>query len=67
MDPKRILVVDDHADSRTPIVRVLRQKGYEVAEASTKAEALKLCKENSFDLLLGDIQLPDGGTALSVD
>lgn len=38
----------------------LRHAGYDVVVAGTKAEALRLCKEKSFDLLLGDIGLPDG-------
>ncbi len=57
---KRILVIEDHDDSRRVTATILRRSGYVVSGAATKAEALKLCDENQFDILLSDIDLPDG-------
>jgi CheY-like chemotaxis protein len=57
---KRILLVEDHADIREVTGIVLRNAGYDVTTAATKAEALALCGEHFFDLLIGDIGLPDG-------
>jgi CheY-like chemotaxis protein len=57
---KRILLVEDHPDVCEVTALVLRGAGYDVTVATTKAEALALCKEHSFCLLIGDIGLPDG-------
>jgi CheY-like chemotaxis protein len=57
---KRILLVEDHADTRAMMAISLRKKGYEVDTAKSIAEALELCEHEDFDLLLGDILLPDG-------
>jgi CheY-like chemotaxis protein len=57
---KRILLVEDHADTLVMTAMVLRRHGLDVSTASTKAEAVELCKHEQFDLLIGDLQLPDG-------
>ena len=54
----RILVVDDHSYSRYAASRALRAAGYEVSEAATGAEALRLARLQP-DLILLDIRLPD--------
>jgi len=55
----RVLAVDDEADSRTLLRRVLKDFGADVAVASTAAEALELLKARPFDVLLSDIGMPD--------
>src|SRR2546421_4563047 len=57
---KNILVIEDHADSATVFARVLRIYGAAVTVAHSVAEAQQACEEGSFDLLLCDIELPDG-------
>jgi CheY-like chemotaxis protein len=57
---KRILVVEDHPDSRRVTALILGRAGYEVVSAASKADALKLCETQSFSVLVGDIGLPDG-------
>ena len=57
---RRILVVDDHADSREMLVRVLTRAGYAVEAAGTAAEARRICKGGMVNLLVADITLPDG-------
>ncbi|MFO0581372.1 MAG: response regulator [Anaeromyxobacter sp.] len=56
----RILVVDDDPAIRAICAEVLRSQGYEVLEAGTKGEARRLVVESSPQLLLVDVQLPDG-------
>jgi len=56
----RILVVDDHDDTRRVISNLLTVKGYEVFSAMNVASALEVLHRESIDVLLSDIGLPDG-------
>jgi CheY-like chemotaxis protein len=56
----RILVVDDHDDTTRVLSRLLRMKGYEVLTAATVAEAIGLARTIRFDLLVADVDLPEG-------
>lgn len=56
----KILVVEDHAPSRTAIERLLQRRGHQVTSAATAAEALAAARDARFDLALSDIGLPDG-------
>jgi CheY-like chemotaxis protein len=56
--PRRLLLVEDHADTLRVFARILRQKGFDVYEVSTFAEAITSSRAG--DLLLSDIALPDG-------
>lgn len=55
---KRILVVEDSTVIMELIRFLLTTFGYESKEARDGFEALKIAKENKFDLILLDIQLP---------
>ena len=57
---RRILLVDDHADSISCMQLFLKVKGYEVATADSVEAALKAVVRERFDLLVSDIGLPDG-------
>ena len=56
----QILHVDDDPDIRLLISASLRDFGYVVATAATKAEAVELAKQVKFDLFILDVRLPDG-------
>jgi PAS domain S-box-containing protein len=56
----RILLVEDHADTRTVMARLLRSFGFAVSSAGSVKEALRLADTERFDLLVSDIGLPDG-------
>ena len=56
---KRILLVEDHKDTRTSLESLLQRAKHEVKSASTAKEALALAAENEFDLVISDIGLPD--------
>ncbi len=53
-----ILVVEDHADSRRTLARVLRKMGYEVREACDGLEALALAREERPAAILMDVNMP---------
>jgi CheY-like chemotaxis protein len=53
-----ILVVDDEADVRELIADVLVGRGYEVEMAADGAEALRLCEQARYDLILSDLRMP---------
>ncbi|HEY6809245.1 MAG TPA: response regulator [Gemmatimonadales bacterium] len=55
---KRILVVDDDADLRSALTRVLTHAGYQVRSAADGAEALRLHQEVPADLVLTDVYMP---------
>ena len=60
MQPHKILLVEDHEDTRELIVVVLTQSAYEVSTAGSLAEALMLAGKQKFDLFVLDSKLPDG-------
>jgi PAS domain S-box-containing protein len=55
-----VLLVEDHADTRRTMARLLKTFGCSVLQAGTVKEALDLAEREQFDLLLSDIGLPDG-------
>jgi DNA-binding NtrC family response regulator len=60
-----VLVVDDEENARLFVSDFLTQKGYEVKQAGTLSEARARVNEGVADIILLDVQLPDGfGTDL---
>jgi two-component system chemotaxis response regulator CheY len=57
---KSILIADDSATMRTLLVSVVESLGdFQVVEASSGFEALRLLPRGHFDLILTDINMPD--------
>ena len=56
----QVLVVDDEADIRELLGMTLARMGLEAHCAATTSEAYKLLAQNSYDLCLTDMRLPDG-------
>jgi DNA-binding response OmpR family regulator len=56
----RVLVLDDDPSIRAICAEVLRSQGYDVLEAGTCAEARRLVLERRPQVVLVDVQLPDG-------
>ena len=56
----RILIVDDHGSLRRTMAEYLRKQDgiEEVGEAANGADALKLLREKTFDILVTDIVMP---------
>ncbi len=55
----KVLVVEDHADSRTALGRLLARLGYRCDLAPDADSALRRAAGGKFDVLLTDIGLPD--------
>jgi two-component system, OmpR family, KDP operon response regulator KdpE len=57
--PARILLVDDEPSIQRAVGPLLESRGYEVLLASTGGEGLKMCADESPDLVVLDLGLPD--------
>ncbi len=58
--PRRILLVEDHADTRIALQRLLQHQGHEVSSVSGVADAMAAMRTGEFDLFVSDLGLPDG-------
>jgi PAS domain S-box-containing protein len=58
--PLRILLVEDHRDTRRTLSRLLTHFGHEVLAADNVRNALEIIASGELDVLLCDIGLPDG-------
>lgn len=56
----RVLVIDDDAKICLFFSKLLKQMGHEAVLAHTMNEGLRLCNHGHFDLVLLDLELPDG-------
>jgi two-component system CheB/CheR fusion protein len=60
----RLLLVEDHGDTASVLVRLLRRDGHEVRHAATVADALRTADEmvnlTGLDFVISDLGLPDG-------
>lgn len=54
-----ILLVEDHTGSRDGTARLLREEGATVTEAADGHTAIRLLAEQTFDVVLADMMLPD--------
>ncbi len=60
-----ILIVDDEVNIRRVVREYAEFEGYEVTEAENGMEAVNLCFENDYDLIIMDVMMPrlDGYSA----
>ncbi|HOC34005.1 MAG TPA: response regulator transcription factor [Ruminococcus flavefaciens] len=60
-----ILVVDDEVNIRKVVREYAEFEGYEVTEAENGMEAVNLCHDNDYDLIIMDVMMPrlDGYSA----
>jgi len=63
----RVLVVDDSEGVRASLNRILRQAGFETAEAASIAEARRQLSLWDFELVLLDLRMPDEPGAALLD
>jgi two-component system response regulator AdeR len=56
---KVILIIEDEADIRNFVSRVLELEGYQVLQAGDGKTGMEIIKENSIDLVLLDLRLPE--------
>jgi CheY-like chemotaxis protein len=55
---KKILIVEDHKDSRDVLVALLQFSGYQITEAGNGLQALEKARSEKPDLIVMDLQLP---------
>lgn len=60
LNRRRVLYIEDHADTRELITIVLQQKNFEVTSEETVESGVRLARAERFDLYLLDSWLPDG-------
>lgn len=58
-EPRSALVVDDVADVTDMLSVLLTHAGYDVSCAATAPEALKLARDQHFDVVISDIGMPE--------
>ena len=60
-----ILIVDDEVNIRKVVREYAEFEGYEITEAENGMEAVSLCHENDYDLIIMDVMMPrlDGYSA----
>ena len=56
---RRILVAEDNPVNALVVSRTLERRGYEVTTAVNGVEALRLFRDEDFDLVLMDLQMPE--------
>ncbi|MEQ9551088.1 MAG: response regulator [Coleofasciculus sp. G3-WIS-01] len=63
--PLRILLAEDQWGDRTVALRVLRSLGYQADVVGNGLEALEALRQNHYDVVLTDVQMPQmGGLAM---
>jgi DNA-binding response OmpR family regulator len=55
-----VLLVEDHEDTAWPLAMLLELDGYQVSVAGGLEDAVCLCEAAKPDVLLVDVELPDG-------
>ncbi|WZO99151.1 ATP-binding protein [Isosphaeraceae bacterium EP7] len=60
VEPLRILLVEDNSDTLRYIATVLKMKGHEIESVDRVEAAREALSSSVFDLLISDIELPDG-------
>jgi CheY-like chemotaxis protein len=56
--PKRILIVEDHEDSRSILVTILQRFGYRTIEAESGIQGIEKALSEKPDLVIMDLDLP---------
>lgn len=56
----RILLVEDHGDTRRTLARLLKHFGHDISVAENTEAALEILRSKTLDVVLSDIGLPDG-------
>lgn len=59
LDGLRVLLADDHQDSRDVVAEFLQYHGAEVVGVGTTEEALAALKKSPFDALVSDLRIPE--------
>ena len=55
----KLLIVDDEQRIRSLIAKYAAFEGYETAEAADGIQAVEMCRENRYDLIIMDVMMPE--------
>jgi DNA-binding response OmpR family regulator len=55
----KLLIVDDEQRIRSLIAKYASFEGYETAEAADGMQAVEMCRENRYDLIIMDVMMPE--------
>jgi signal transduction histidine kinase len=58
--PRRILLVEDHEQTRSTLERLLQRRGHTVEGVATMCAARERAATGEYDLIISDLGLPDG-------
>jgi CheY-like chemotaxis protein len=58
-NPLRILLAEDNPVNQKVVLMMLQRRGHEVTVVDNGKKALESCRQETFDLVLMDIQMPD--------
>ncbi|MDY5577190.1 MAG: response regulator, partial [Lachnospiraceae bacterium] len=56
---RKLLIVDDEEKIRLIIKKYAEFEGYEIKEAENGMDAVKMCRNEDFDLIILDIMMPE--------
>lgn len=56
----KVLIVEDHQESRESLASALKKAGFEVLEASGQKAALSMISEDQIAAIISELKLPDG-------
>src|SRR3989304_8969313 len=56
----KVLVVEDHQESRESLASALKKAGFEVVEASSQRSALPILNDHEVAAIITELKLPDG-------
>jgi len=56
--PGKILIVDDEKNMRITLANILGREGYPVTVAASGEEAVGLCEQNDYEVILMDVRMP---------
>jgi len=54
-----VLIIDDESEVRSLLTRTLTQAGYEVVAVASGDEGTRACRQQSFDMVIVDMVLPE--------
>jgi len=55
----KVLIIDDEANLRGLLARIIQLEGYIVTEAGNAKSALKMLEQETFQVIITDVKLPD--------
>jgi DNA-binding response OmpR family regulator len=64
--PNKVLLVDDDGAVRDMMNQALSRKGFEVVTASSVPEALRHIADETYDVLITDLHMPEAGDGFTV-